>query len=88
VTLEEIENAQDFVSKLEKIELPNQLVSVIGDPLLQKFLRLKSSEITLKRVDNWLAAFFEDQLADPDQSADGILSMLEAIRDYARYSKV
>ncbi|KAH8600869.1 Mis6 domain-containing protein [Bisporella sp. PMI_857] len=86
-TLEEIHDVSQFVRKLEKIELPNQLVSVIGDPLLQKFLQLKSSESTLRRIDNWLLAFFEDQLQS--QGSDGIiLEMLSAVRDYTWYTKV
>lgn len=78
----------EFVRHLEKIELPNQLVAAIGDPLLQKFLQLKHSEATAQRVDNWLLAFFEDQLEAPDSAEGNILGMLEAIRDYTRYTKV
>ena len=87
-TLEEIENVGDFVRRLEKIELPNQLVAVIGDPLLQKFLQLKSSELTFSRIDNWLLAFFEDQLQSLGPSETLILPMLVAIRDYTHYIKV
>lgn len=43
VTLEEVENVDDFVNKLDKLELPNQLVAVLEDPLLQKLLLLKPS---------------------------------------------
>jgi len=77
----------DFVRKLEKIELPNQLVAAVGDSLLQKFLQLKTSESTLRRIDNWLLAFFEDQLETPGSEAV-ILEMLAAIRDYTQYTKV
>ena len=77
----------EFIHKLEKIELPNQLVSVIGDPFLQKLLQLKSSESTSRRIDNWLLAFFEDQLENPGSEAT-ILEMLTAIRDYTQYTKV
>ncbi|KAI9729510.1 MAG: hypothetical protein M1818_008482 [Claussenomyces sp. TS43310] len=88
VTLEEIETVDNFIGKLEKIELPNQLVAVFGDPLLQKLLQLKSNDTTLSRIDNWLEAFFEDQLADSSQSESPILDMLTAIRDYTRFSKM
>ncbi len=66
----------DFVRRLEKIEPPNQLVAVIQDPLLQKFLQLRSSDVYAKRVDSWLLAFFEDQLealAFLIESRNGIL---------------
>ena len=77
----------EFIRKLEKIELPNQLVAAITDPLLQKFLQLKSSESTSRRVDNWLLAFFEDQLENQGSEAV-ILEMLGAIRTYTQYTKV
>jgi centromere protein I len=88
VTLDEIDNVEDFVQHLERIELPNQLVAVIGDPLLQKFLRLKYSETTWQRIDNWLSAFFEDQLETSHSTTGNILDMLQGIREYARYTKV
>jgi centromere protein I len=79
---------EDFVRHLERIELPNQLVAVIGDPLLQKFLQLKHSEATSQRIDNWLLAFFEDELQSSHSSASNILNMLHAIQDYTCYTKV
>lgn len=92
VTLEEISSVQDLVRKLEKIELPNQLVSVMGDPALQKLLLLKSSDATLRRVDYWLKAFFDDQSAEGDVEEEAgtrrVLEMLEAIREYVRFGKV
>lgn len=57
VTLEEIGNVDDFVARLEKLELPNQLAAVIEDPLLQKLLDLKFSETDQQRINNWLAAY-------------------------------
>lgn len=78
----------EFVHKLEKIEPPNQLVAVINDPLLQKFLQLRSSDTNSKRIDRWLLAFFEDQLEDSTLSPSKILDMLEAVLGYARYTKV
>lgn len=88
MTLEEIENVSSFVNKLEKIELPNQLVAVIGDPLLQKLLQLKSSDTVMRRLDNWLKAFFEDQLEENGQSESTLLDMLAAILEYVRFTKV
>ena len=87
-TLEEIEDVNDFIGKLEMIELPNQLVAVLGDPLLQNLLLLKSSETISRRVEYWLLAFFEDQLQSAGSGQIQILEMLEAIGDYARYTKV
>lgn len=33
----------DFVKKLDKLEMPNQLVAVLEDPLLRKLISLKPS---------------------------------------------
>ena len=77
----------EFIQKLEKIEPPNQLVAVINDPLLQKFLQLRSSASASRRIDSWLLAFFEDQLEDSSAS-DRILSMLDAVLGYTRFTKV
>jgi centromere protein I len=73
---------------LEKIELPNQLVAVINDPLLQNFLLLTPSDTNSKRIDSWLLAFFEDQLEDSTSSDSDIFEMLEAVLGYTRYNKV
>lgn len=88
VTLEEIESVQAFIGKLEKIELPNQLVAVMGDPLLQKLLQLKSTDETRHRVDNWLLAFFGDQMQSEDNSERALLDMLASILEYVRFTKV
>lgn len=77
----------DFIQRLEKIEPPNQLVAVIQDPLLQKFLQLKASEVYAKRVDSWLMAFFEDQL-EAGSSFVEIIEMLKSIQGYTHYTKV
>ena len=78
----------EFVRKLEKIEPPNQLVAVIHDPLLQKFLQLRSSDTSSKRIDSWLLAFFEDQLEESTSSESKIFEILEAVLGYTRYTKV
>ncbi|KAI9646770.1 hypothetical protein NHQ30_004769 [Ciborinia camelliae] len=87
ITLEEVEDVDEFVLKLEKIELPNQLVAAIHDPLLQKLLHLRSSEAILQRIDYWLLAFFEDQLENSRPSETQILDMLEVILRYTRFTK-
>ncbi|KAM0138696.1 hypothetical protein ACHAP3_003560 [Botrytis cinerea] len=88
ITLEEVGDVDEFIQKLEKIELPNQLVASIHDPLLQKLLHLRSSETTLQRIDYWLLAFFEDQLENGRSSETQIADMLELILQYTRFTKV
>ncbi|KAJ4302232.1 hypothetical protein N0V88_002368 [Collariella sp. IMI 366227] len=82
VTLEEIDNAESFVNNLEKIELPAQLVAVLADPLLQKFLLLRPDGEASSRISNWLMACLGD-VASGDVDSDLLLDMLEVIRDYA-----
>jgi len=38
-----VRNADDFVRKLDKLELPNQLAAVLDDTLLQNLLALRPS---------------------------------------------
>jgi hypothetical protein len=61
VTLEEIDSVEDFVGKLERIEPPGQMISFLTDPLLQKYLALKPSSITSRRIELWLSASLEEE---------------------------
>ncbi|KAI2473805.1 Mis6-domain-containing protein [Annulohypoxylon bovei var. microspora] len=60
ITLEEIENVDGFVNNLERIELPNQLIAVLGDPLLQKLLTLKPHSEAHQRASSWLSSYGQD----------------------------
>lgn len=62
VTLEEVQSADDFVEKLYEFELPNQMVAVLEDSLLQKLLTLRPNDSSQDRINNWLAACLEDEL--------------------------
>lgn len=90
-TLEEIDGVHDFVNRLEKIALPNQLVSAIDDPLLRKYLALRGSELPAQRIDDWLSLFFDAQLQFQEHS-EGIgrplIEVLEKALAHARYTKV
>ncbi|KAL7625494.1 hypothetical protein AAE478_004714 [Parahypoxylon ruwenzoriense] len=78
VTLEEIENVEGFVKNLERIELPNQLIAVLGDPLLQKLLLLKPHAEAHQRASNWLASYGQDLLSgDSSEDINGSLELLE-----------
>ncbi|KAF2268975.1 Mis6-domain-containing protein [Lojkania enalia] len=61
VTLEEIDNVEDFVERLDSIEPPGQMISSLVDPLLQKFVDLRPSEITSTRIDLWLSTCLEEE---------------------------
>ena len=61
MTLEGIDNVEDFVEKLERIEAPGQMVSFLTDPLLQKYVELSDSPIIMQRIQLWLSTCLEDQ---------------------------
>lgn len=81
----------DLVEKLEKIELPNQVISALGEPLLQKYLTVKPSEVASKRLDYWLSAFLDEELQSlqAGHKQNGALSdTLDKVLNYTRYTKV
>ncbi|KYK58654.1 hypothetical protein DCS_05671 [Drechmeria coniospora] len=86
VTLEEIENVRSFVQKLEKLELPNQLVAVLADPLLQKLLLLRPDATSHRRVSNWLGSVLQDVL-DGDADEGTLWEVLEVVREFVVQTK-
>ncbi len=87
MTLEEIESAEGLVLNLEKIELPNQLVAVLADPLLRKFLLLRPEDESWARVNLWIQACIGG-VSSGDATADELMDMVESIDDYAINTKV
>ncbi|KAF2865583.1 Mis6-domain-containing protein [Massariosphaeria phaeospora] len=61
VTLEEIDNVDDFVEKLDRIEPPGQMISLLHDPLLQKYIELRPTPTSVRRIDLWLSTCLDDQ---------------------------
>ncbi len=91
VTLEEIENVDELVQKLEKIELPNQMISALGDPLFQKYLMLNPSQTASRRLNQWLSTFFDEELQllrQGQKQSKPLSDMLEKLLGYTRYTKV
>ncbi|KAI9891437.1 MAG: hypothetical protein M1814_002756 [Vezdaea aestivalis] len=88
VTLEEVETVDDFIDKLDRIELPNQIVSILGDPLLQKYLDLKPSNVALKRLDNWLSTFMAEELNSLVDNEVPNGRMSEVLSCLAKYAQV
>ncbi|PHH78009.1 hypothetical protein CDD82_3266 [Ophiocordyceps australis] len=81
VTLEEIENVSSLVQNIEKLDLPNQLVAVLADPLLQKLLLLRPSSDSYRRVANWLGSVLQDAV-DGDVDEDTLWDVLEVVKDF------
>ncbi|KAM0435209.1 hypothetical protein ACHAPT_003299 [Fusarium lateritium] len=86
VTLEEIENATDFVKKIDKLELPNQMVAVLVDPLLQKLMLLRPSEESDQRIANWLNLILQD-VTEGFENEETLFDMMDMLRDYVVSSK-
>ncbi|KAJ4010282.1 hypothetical protein NW766_008151 [Fusarium irregulare] len=86
VTLEEIENAVGFVKNLDKLELPNQLVAVLADPLLQKLMVLRPSIESDQRIANWLSSALQD-VKDGDADEATFFELLDILRDYVISTK-
>ncbi|KAF4463237.1 hypothetical protein FALBO_9945 [Fusarium albosuccineum] len=86
VTLEEIENATGFVKNIDKLELPNQLVAVLADPLLQKLMLLRPSEESDQRIANWLNSVLQDVI-DGDAEEATLFDILDILRDYVVSAK-
>lgn len=81
----------EFVAKLEQIALPAQMAAVLGNRLLQRYIRLIPAISVLQRLDNWLEAILEGQLqqdVSKSSTGDRFLSMLEALLAYVRFTKV
>ncbi|KAI9802840.1 MAG: hypothetical protein M1833_001439 [Piccolia ochrophora] len=90
VTLEEVDSVEDFVQKLDRLELPNQAISVLEDPLMQKYVTLKPSDVASKRVDNWLSLFFQEELESitaGESPRNRLFEVLRGVHKYARYTK-
>ncbi|GKU01728.1 unnamed protein product [Fusarium langsethiae] len=87
ITLEEIENAVGFVKSIEKLELPNQLVAVLADPLLQKLIVLRPSSESDQRISNWLNSALQD-VQDGDADEATFFEILDIFRDYVVSTKV
>ncbi|VTT63741.1 unnamed protein product [Fusarium fujikuroi] len=86
VTLEEIENVASFVKNLDKLELPNQLVAVLADPLLQKLMLLRPDGESEQRLVNWLNGVLQD-VRDGDADESTFFDMLDILREYVISTK-
>ncbi|KAI1814776.1 Mis6-domain-containing protein [Poronia punctata] len=85
VTLEEIENVDGFVKNLEKLELPNQLIAILNDPLLQKLLLLRPQADAHVRACNWLNSYMQDLVAGDGDAQ--LLDILNALKSYVTATK-
>ncbi|KAK2603022.1 hypothetical protein N8I77_009510 [Diaporthe amygdali] len=85
VTLEEIDSAESLAANLEKVELPDHLVAVLVDPLLQKFMMLRP-DLNLKRASAWMDVQLAEIL-NGDADGRAMEETLRIILEYARTTK-
>ncbi|KAJ5438931.1 uncharacterized protein N7458_009929 [Penicillium daleae] len=90
-SLEEIRDIEHFVDKLDTVELPNQIISTLGDAMAQKYLHLVQSEAANDRLDEWLKGFLADkleQIREDDDDEPEILSfVLGFLEGYTSFTK-
>ncbi|KUI62609.1 Centromere protein I [Cytospora mali] len=85
VTLEEIDSAESLASNLEKVELPDHLVAVLVDPLLQKFIMLRPDQ-NLKRALAWMDTQI-GEILNGDADDETVENTLRIIYEFARSTK-
>ncbi|KAL1970294.1 hypothetical protein VTN77DRAFT_5454 [Rasamsonia byssochlamydoides] len=90
-SLEELRNVTDFVENLEKIELPNQMISALGDRLAQKYMLLVGPKIAKLRLEDWLETFLKDEferanLTESDEP-EALGYVLSVATEYVRSTK-
>lgn len=81
VTLEEVEDAAGLARSLDKLELPNQLVAVLADPLLQKLLILRPGNDAYERIANWLQDLLQDVIHGGTDEGT-LWEVLEVVKDF------
>lgn len=92
-SLEELRDIAHFVDRIDMIELPNQIISTLGDGMAQKYLHLIQSEVADHRLDQWLKSFLQDRLEhiqeeNEDDEPELLSYVLEFVEKYAAYTKV
>ncbi|KAL4884061.1 Mis6-domain-containing protein [Aspergillus karnatakaensis] len=90
-SLEELRSVDHFVERLERIELPNQIISTIADGLAQKYLFLVQPDVASRRLNDWLETFLSDQLDYArnfdDEGIGSLGHVLSLAVNYAQYTK-
>ncbi|OJD25076.1 hypothetical protein ACJ73_03554 [Blastomyces percursus] len=95
-SLEELRSANDFVQKLDRIDVPNQVAAALVDPLAQRYLLFVRNEGATQRLESWLDSFFEDELdrmraekeeEDEVNDSEHLEYVLDALVGFVRFTK-
>lgn len=90
-SLEEIRDVGHLVERIDKIELPNQIISILSDAIAQKYLHLVQPVLADHRLDEWLRSFLEDQLEllrEDEDDPETLAYFLSFVVGYATCIKV
>ncbi|EEA26896.1 hypothetical protein EYB25_002074 [Talaromyces marneffei] len=91
-SLEELRDVDGFVERLEKIELPNQIVSMLENRMAHKYMALVGPEVARHRLDDWLDAFLKDEIEMaklPDSTdSEALRYVLGAVCCYVQSTKI
>ena len=91
-SLEELRDIGDFINKIDRIDMPNQIISTLGDALGQKYLLLVPSELAHWRLRDWLEGFLNHKLEyireSTDDDPETLRYLLSLAVDYVRLAKV
>lgn len=82
VTLEELMSTADFVNRLEKIQFPSQMVSILRDRRLQQLFLFKGTQIERQRLEYWLSAALVESLEQGN-----LTDLLRTCARFIRFTK-
>ena len=82
----------DFIENLDRIELPNHLVTVLDDPLLLRHVNLKKNEFVNMRIDRQLAVSLglyglSNRGKDMKKIPEDLVKILQKSLKYSTYAK-
>ena len=91
-TLEDVNNTQDLIETLDVFYISDERMLILDDPLLQKYIALRSDDdVGRLRLKRQLKVFFDEQLERIDSGLDTsneLSEILSRLSSYMRYSKV
>lgn len=90
MTLEEIDSWDQFVNNLEKLDPPSQIVSMLKDPVVRRYLILKEVDQSTMRLKFWLVRCLDDileSMKDGTESRAFISEILETALEFTRAVK-
>ncbi|RUP50559.1 Mis6-domain-containing protein [Jimgerdemannia flammicorona] len=70
VTIEELSGFKDLARHIDRLELPNQLASVLDNRLLQHLVVCNPEETVIARISHWLGQCIMDVVFWRDQTAE------------------